>query len=139
MWRYFLSPQPTMKDESIIQEYYKELNNADEIGKYIEKFYSTLFKLTFSVERVMMFYRLVRGYGRNIVFLSIVDIYNSTKEIDHTNIYPLLVYICKKSLLGSVSSSDSISLSSTIEEIMEKLEKQKTTKRKLNFPRFEDD
>lgn len=125
-----------MNDESIIEKYLSTLNSAEEIGKYLETFYSTLFKLVFSSDRVKVFYRLVRGYGRRNVFFAIVDIYNFTKEVNHDSIYPLLVYICKKSLLANTVTKDTPDLTEQLEDIMDRIEKQK--KKKLNFPKEEE-
>jgi hypothetical protein len=88
--------------EGLADSYFEKLNSDTNPGATLAKFYSELFNLTYGVKTVVMFNRLVKLYGKTNVFFSILEIGDTA---DHTNIYGLINYICKKRLEKSSSST----------------------------------
>lgn len=89
--------------ESLATIYLNMLIDGNNNALILAKFYWELFSVEPKKEDIILFGRVVKLYGRDIVFGAILDMYD-IPNIKLGNIYPLLVYMCKKRLLNLLSS-----------------------------------
>lgn len=123
--------------ENIAEVYLNKLQDEANPTALLVKFYSEIFTLPFNVQLIGPISRLVKTFGRDGVFYSILSIENMDK-LDHENIYPLLRYMCMKRLEGkSKQSNEYEDLTKYVEAVEKKTEKVKNLKLKVRDP-FED-
>jgi hypothetical protein len=112
--------------ENMLKKYQDELNTTTNPASVLARFYCESLHQTNSVELIKMFNRLVKMYGRQVSFNSILSLYDMSSVVDYTNIYPLLAYFCKKEL--NKQESTSVNLSDYIAEREKQLESMKGKK-----------
>lgn len=81
--------------EGIIFQYKKLVEEATNPGYIITMFYSALFNITTDNSTIGMFSKLVKVYGREVVFYAVLDM-TDMENLDHSSIIRLLSYFCKK-------------------------------------------
>lgn len=99
----------------------KELLYKTDSPKHIilTKFFTDLFNLPDSQEYYVLFNKLVKLFGPEIVFNAIIDVYGMENINLKTNLYPLFVSVCKRYAFPSIDMSTNL-----IEEVT-KLRKSK--------------
>jgi hypothetical protein len=109
--------------EGIITSYQSRLASDNNPGLLLTRFYLEAHQLPSSSLQgfIPIINKLVRLYGRNIVFYAIVT--TTDMEVDHKNAYRLLSYLCKKQV--QESESETVSLSDTIKKLSSRIEKVK--------------
>jgi hypothetical protein len=117
--------------EEIVKHYYGRLQDETNPAYLLGKFYCEAFEIQFTMNYVKMLAKLIRMYGRLRVFNAILDLAGN-RDLDHTNTYGLLNYMCKKSLEKEVTPITN--LSNLIKEHEEKIEKTKNTKLRIRSP-----
>ena len=81
--------------ENLLELYWEKLEKeASNPGNVITRFYSALFDIPTSKKQIIMFNKLIKLYGRYIVFYSVLDLV-SIKELKHDNLYGLLHVMCR--------------------------------------------
>ena len=81
--------------ENVLEFYYEKLKKEGKPGNIIYLFYGRLFSIEVNKGHLIMFNRLIRIFGRFIVFFAVLDLAGMSK-VDHKNsIYPLMFTICK--------------------------------------------
>lgn len=82
-----------------VKEAYTRLtNDKQNAPKILTVFFCDLFSVPFSPDRLIMFSKLVKLYGADIVFNAIIDLYGSTSLDPNGNLFSLFNYICKNYL-----------------------------------------
>jgi len=87
--------------ENIAEIYLEKLENVEsDPGKILYALYLALFDMNYSVKSLRIFRKLNKIYGRRNVYFALLQMHDSYygKEIDHTNIYPLIAFFIKKYL-----------------------------------------
>jgi hypothetical protein len=118
--------------------YYERLSNSTNPGLVLAQFFGNVFDRTISRSEVILFNRLLKIYGRFIVYFTILDM-SSMSELNFDNLYPLLSYFAKKRLdqkygIIMVESQNLDKLANTYEKA---IEKQKKTK--LSIPELDNE
>jgi hypothetical protein len=112
--------------ESLAVIYMNMLAEGDNIPITLAKFYWELFSVEPKKDDIIAMSKLVRVYGRDIVYSALLDMYD-VPDIKLENIYPLLVYMCKKRLLSIRDSKPNLDtdLSKFAEELHKSFSKKK--------------
>jgi hypothetical protein len=84
-----------MDQEGYIFQYKKLMEDTPSPGYFITMFYSVIFNVTTDQKTIGMFSNLVKIYGREVVFYSVLDLVDM-ENLDHSNIVRLLSFFCKK-------------------------------------------
>jgi hypothetical protein len=123
-------------EENIAEVYLNKLQDDPNPVSLLVKFYSELFTLPYNAQLFGPITRLVKTFGRDAVFYSILSIENMD-DLKHENIYPLLRFMCMKRLEKTKTGNEYVDLSDYIVAINKKSEKTRNTKLKVRNP-FED-
>jgi len=102
--------------ENLIDLYYEKLYKEDKPGNTLTSFFCELFEQGRDRKLYMTFNKLLRLYGRDIIFFAITEIYDM-ENITIDNIYPLLAYVCRRrtqTKFGNTSVANFIDLTSEI-------------------------
>jgi hypothetical protein len=83
--------------EGLALQYKKLMEESSTPGYIITIFYSLLFNITTDQKTIAMISNLVKIYGREVVFYSVLDMVEM-ENLDHSSIVRLLSYFCKKRL-----------------------------------------
>jgi hypothetical protein len=86
-----------MKREGVVTEHYDRIQESTNPAKDMTHFYCALFETPFSVDLFKAIARAIKMFGKDKVFNSILSL-DGMEKINHTNIYPLLRYMCMKQL-----------------------------------------
>jgi len=115
--------------ENIAGEYLTKLKNSSTPGVDLVHFLCEMFGLTPKSSQYAMMNKLIKLYGRNLVFYAVTDMY-WVENIDLSkSLFPLLRYFCKKRFKNDNSESET----SSLEDIIALLQKSvKTTKIKIS-------
>jgi hypothetical protein len=97
--------------ENIVGFYYDRLTKESP-GPVLVDFYRSTFELPYDKTLYGTMSRLVKLFGREAVFYSILDL--AGKELDHTNIFGLLRYICTRKLEEKLSKASYVDLSAFV-------------------------
>lgn len=118
--------------ENLSEIYLNKLKEDQDPGLTLTKFYWALFNLDANVKDIPLFRKLVRIYGRDSVFMSLVEA-GSMKNITLDSIYGLLRYLCNERVAQKLEAipNNSENLSKRVEELILSMEKKK---RKLKIP-----
>ena len=113
--------------ENISDLYYNKLDSSSP-GNVITTFYGALFDRKTTRREIIMFNKFIKLYGRYITFFSVMDMLN-LKELDHSNLYGVMNYYCKKRFekahpMSSLPSSTKLSTLKT-DRTIESLKKEK--------------
>jgi hypothetical protein len=93
-----------MVEENLVNVYKKQMEENINPGYILSLFYCELFDLGKPGPVLIgTITRLVKLYGREIVFYSILDM-TDMENLDHNNIIRLLSYFCKKHALQEAPS-----------------------------------
>ncbi len=112
-----------MTEEDIVDHYFNSLKDSKHPGFLLTKFYCELFGISLSQYLVPQMEKLVRLYGRENVFFSILEI-SSNDNLNHDRIYNLLNFICKKRFEFSLNSTTK-NLSTLVDETTQRINKLK--------------
>jgi hypothetical protein len=84
--------------ENLVDIYYKQLiiDNCPEPGKILSKFYWELFSIPPSVGDIMVFNKLIKLFGREIAFETVVDTYGVNGVNTDKALWPLFLAIAKR-------------------------------------------
>jgi hypothetical protein len=110
--------------EGLINIYYKKLiiENDSNPGKVIAKFFWELFEITPRTQDIIMFNKLVKLFGREIVFETVIDSFNIS-NVDFTkSLYPLYLAIAKRKIETKDANTQYIDLSEYFKLVKEKIE-----------------
>lgn len=82
-------------EENLAGIYKEKLDKEANKGAILASFYWSAMDLEYNPKDIIMFNKLLKMYGRDAVFISILEIYDMP-DVDLTNIYGLLAFFCKK-------------------------------------------
>lgn len=82
-------------DENLSQTYLDDLNKTETPDSVLMEFFVRAFEVTPTVNMRIMFRRLIKMYGRQAVFMAILDVYDM-QVADATKPYGILAYFIKK-------------------------------------------
>jgi len=122
-------------DENLANEYLDKMEKADNPGAVLASFYAKLFDFPFDSRMIPLFARSVKLYGRFIVFMSLVDMYE-IPNLDHQKIFALINYLCKKRLMAGSSTAVS-NMKDEIREHEQKIKELKKMKLEIRNPFYE--
>jgi len=81
--------------ENLLELYWEKLEKeASRPGNVITRFYSALFDVPTNKSQIIMFNKLIKLYGRYIVFYSVLDLV-SVRDLNHDSLYGLLHAMCR--------------------------------------------
>jgi hypothetical protein len=115
--------------ENVADLYYERLSSSTNPGLVLAQFFGNVFDRRITRNEVILFNRLLKIYGRFVVYFSILDM-SSMTEINFDSLYPLLSYFAKKRLdqkygIVLVESQDLNKVALSLEKQIEKQKKQK--------------
>ncbi len=122
--------------ENLSDKYWNQLHKSSEPMRVLHSFYMELFQKEYSRKDVRMFNKLLRIYGREEIFYTILDVYDMRKP-DLYNPYPLFATIIKnriKKKRGSEGLASSKDLTGEIRKKRKAVEKQKEILNTLRIP-----
>lgn len=105
-----------MMTENILNNYYTKLLESPTPGTVLNSLYLDGFGLPYSTKSIPFFVKLVRLYGRKIVFMALVDML-SMQSVDPSNFESLLVFFCKKRFEESHSFTELRNLKDIVDEV----------------------
>lgn len=123
--------------ENLAETYLTKLRSESNPVALLVKFYAELFTLPFDSKLIGPMSKLVKIYGREAVFFSILSIENM-ENLKHDNIYPLLRFICTKRLEEKPQQVQYTDLSKYVEEAENKAKKVANSNLKVRDPFDED-
>lgn len=110
-------------EEELAQHFYnKLLQPKANPGLILAQFYATFYKLGLDQKLIGQFGKLVKLYGRNAVFLALLDVFD-VDDVTHENIIRLVVYFVKDRLVSRFTHQENVDLSSSIEQTLKDLKK----------------
>lgn len=113
---------------SAVETYFDQLKNSDNKMKVLVSFYIYLFGENKKVNIYSTMAKLIKVYGYEIIFWSLLDCYDST-SLNMDNPYGILAYMAKERLL----KKDDTLKSTDLTEFAKEQEKISSTKIS-NFP-----
>lgn len=112
-----------MIEEELAQYFYdKLLQPKANPGLILSQFYATFYKLELDQKLIGQLGRLVKLYGRNMVFLALLDVFD-IDEVKHEHIIGLITYLVKDRLVSRFAHQENIDLTGSIEQTMKDLKK----------------
>lgn len=116
-------------EENIVDLYYEKLHSTTNPGLVLAQFFGSVFDRTITRSEIILFNRLLKVYGRFIVFFTVLDM-SSMNDINFDSLYPLLSYFAKKRLdqkfgVVMMESQDLNKVANSLEKQIEKQKKQK--------------
>lgn len=116
-------------NENTSEFYYERLTSSTNPGLVLAQFYGNTFSREITKSEIIIFNKLLRLYGRFVVYFSILDM-SSMSDINFENIFPLLSFFCKKRLeqkygITLVEGQDLNKVATNIEKQIEKQAKSK--------------
>jgi hypothetical protein len=81
--------------ENLADFYFQKLYTEKNVGLLLARFYCEAFDLQINKSIIITFNKLLKMYGRETIFFSIMDMYDM-ENINHDKIYPLITYLCKR-------------------------------------------
>jgi len=122
--------------ENSSEFYYEKLRKADNPGVILASFYCVLYDIEVTRSEVIMMNKLVKTFGRFVVYFSILDMVGS-KPSQLDTPYPYLFEICKRRF--EITHLDSTiqareSLDKYLANIDEEMEKMLKNKKKVKIP-----
>jgi hypothetical protein len=109
--------------ENLIDTYYDVVMTEPNPGSNITKFYCSLFEQKFDVKLLKMFSKLVKIYGREIVFSSVIDMFYMD-DVNLGNIFPLVRYFCNKKSNANLNTNRQVKdLSVILNDIIDRVSK----------------
>jgi hypothetical protein len=119
----------TEVSENSAEFYYEKLVNSTNPGLVLAQFFGNIFDRPISRVEVILFNRLLKVYGRFVVYFSILDLTSMT-DLDFNNLYGILSYFAKKRLdqkygIVLVENNDLNKFASSIAKQIEKQKKEK--------------
>lgn len=123
--------------ENSAEFYYEKLVNSTNPGLVLAQFFGNVFNRQISRTDVILFNRLLKIYGRFVVYFTILDLTSMTDLDFSKDLYGIFSYFAKKRLdqkygIVMVESND---LNKVALSWGKAIEKQK--KEKINIPEFE--
>lgn len=82
-------------EEGFVLNFKNMIFNSEKPATVLYEFYLTLYEVQKDLNTLKAITRLTNLYGREIVFKSIL-LLETVQNLNHTNIYPLLRYMCNK-------------------------------------------
>jgi hypothetical protein len=121
-----------MEKENLSGQYWDKLKESTTHSSslILLSLYNDIFDLNYDDKKIPIFAKLVKVYGRNIVYYAVIDCSSIPDVQSPENAYGLLNYFCKKRLELVNSTLPSASLADFIDSAMkleEKIRKQKIT------------
>ena len=117
-----------MTSEALADIYYEKLKDADNPGLTLARFFCELNDREVDREKVILFNRLLKLFGRYTVYFAIMDLYGYSDANIDGNIYGLLSYYCKSRLEKESKNS---SQSENLDDFLSEVEKQKRAQKKV--------
>ena len=118
-----------MTKEALADIYYSKLKDADNPGLTLARFFCELNDKTIDKDRVILFNRLLKLFGRYTIYFSIMDLFGYEKADLNGNLYGLLMYYCKNRI--EKESKNSLQ-SENLDDFISDIEKQKRTQKKIS-------
>lgn len=124
--------------ENVAEFYLQTLFESDNPGLHLTKFLCELTSRVLSREDIVMMSRLVKIYGRQTTYFSVLEVAGMYDRVDGTkSLYGILAYFCKKRLEDKLSGFEKdIDLTGLIKETEKSLEKLKNKKPSIKLDPF---
>ena len=113
--------------ENIASYYLKDLDTETNPGNLLANFFWELFSKSPDLKDIVMMNKIIRLYGRELTFYSILDAYD-VEDADVENAYPLLVYMIKNRLSKRENINPSKDMTEYLSKLKNQIEKQKNRK-----------
>jgi len=123
--------------ENMLEYYYEKLEKENRPGVVITRFYAEMFSQETSKKEIIMFNRLIKIYGRFIVFFAVLDVEKVVKDGRYDNIFGLLHTLCKSRFERAHPNSNSPT-SKVIRTTILENEIEKAGRRKIKTPNLSD-
>lgn len=96
------NPYPTpyferIKMESIFDKYKDDLERGDRLNITLSRIYGEMFNQKAGQSTFAMFGKICKVYSKREILLALLDMYDMD-NINHSNVYPLIVWFIKKRL-----------------------------------------
>jgi|ERR1035437_9538118 hypothetical protein len=103
-------------DEDLIQYFYDKLvNKESNPGTILTQLYGIVYGFDFSPRLIPFFAKMVKLYGRNTVYMSLLELFD-IDNLDHTHIERLIAYIIKRKFHDQQLVSETVDLSSELDK-----------------------
>lgn len=116
--------------ENIAEEFYAKLTDNNNPGLLLATFFSIMFNEDLKVDNIKLFNRLIKIYGRESVFFSILDC-TGVRDFTVNDPFGIISYFCKKRLQNKKDAEKILDVSK-IEKDIDKLKKMKRRKKLEN-------
>ena len=125
------------ENENLSDLYYERLSSTTNPGTVLARFMGELIDRPINKSHIIMMNKMVKNYGRFLVFFSILDL-SDVRDLGE-NIYPLMSAICKRRFEKAHVSSVIVQYNKLDREIT-KLDEEaaKVRKSKIKFPSSDD-
>jgi hypothetical protein len=111
-------------EDSLVEVYLEDLKQTTNPAMVLERLYEKFFNVEFNKKRVMYFNRFITLYGKQLVFMALLDIFGM--EINpNDDIIKLLSYFCKKRVEDRVTFTENIFDIDHLKNKTERINKQK--------------
>lgn len=112
-------------EEELAQYFYEKLVNKDsQPAVVLVQFYCKIYERDFDAKLIPFFSRMVKMYGRNNMFLVLLDLFDF-EEVNHDNIHRLIAYLAKKRIAGKFVIQENVDLSNVSKDYLKELKKLK--------------
>jgi hypothetical protein len=118
-----------MTSEALADIYYNKLKDSNNPGLDLARFFCELNDREVDRERVILFNRLLKLFGRYSIYFAIMDLYGYRDANIDGDVYGLLTYYCKNRLEKESKNS---SQSENLDDFLSEVEKQKKAQKKIN-------
>jgi hypothetical protein len=117
-----------MTSEALADIYYDKLKDADNPGLTLARFFCELNDKQVDKDKVILFNRLLKLFGRYTIYFAIMDLYGY-EGANLDNIYGLLSYYCKSRLERESKNSNN---SDSLEDFLSEVDKQRKAQKKIS-------
>ena len=117
-----------MTKEALADIYYDKLKDTDNPGLILARFFCELNDKQVDKDKVILFNRLLKLFGRYTIYFAIMDVYGF-EGANLDNIYGLLSYYCKSRLEKESKNSNN---SDSLEDFLSEVDKQRKAQKKIS-------
>jgi hypothetical protein len=122
-----------MVEENLAEIYWNRLSTEPNRAKVLAQFYCALFNLEFNQDIIISFARLVKMYGVDITYYSLVDAFG-VKDLRDGDVRGLVTYFAKQRLEEKKISSNVKDLTESVEDAIKRASRIKKLKLKIKDP-----
>ncbi len=121
-------PKKDKMEEELAQRFYEKLTNKESNpGVILTQLYCVFYEFEFNSKLIPQFARLVKIYGRNLVFMALLDLFN-VDNVDHAHIMGFITFLVKKRFEEKNLITETEDLSAKFSELLVEIRKAKKLK-----------